>query len=86
MLLRVLAVTLWFGPLKFENGQIVAGDPFTDPAALLKNAQLPRPYDNLGASGADLNDMLNTADGSGRNPFFDLIFRNPNFANTTQIE
>ena len=75
-----------FGPLKFENGQIVAGDPVTDPAALLKNAQLPRPYDNLGVPGADLNDMLNTVDGSGGNPFFDLILRNPNFANTAQIE
>ncbi|MFZ0389761.1 MAG: SGNH/GDSL hydrolase family protein, partial [Calditrichia bacterium] len=74
------------GAMKFENGNIVPRGTYTNPMALLRNATLPRPYDNLGVPGADLNDVLNTVDGSGGNPFFDLILRNPNFANMTQIE
>ncbi|MCK4755254.1 MAG: hypothetical protein KAS58_08470, partial [Calditrichia bacterium] len=45
-----------------------------------------RPYDNLGVPGADLNDLLNTIDGSGGNPFFDMILRNPTLLNTTQLQ
>jgi hypothetical protein len=58
-----------------------------NPLTLLANAYLSRPYDNLGVPGADLNDVLNTktAAESG-NPFFDMILRNPNMGNTTQLE
>jgi len=73
------------GVLDFNpaTGAIEPRGTYTNPMALLKNALLPRPYDNLGVPGADLNDALNTVNGSGGNPFFDLILRNPNFGNTT---
>lgn len=74
------------GVLDFVNGNIMPRGTYANPLALLLNATLSRPYDNLGVPGADLNDMLNTSDGSGGNPFFDLILRNPNFAGMTQLE
>ncbi|HQV34243.1 MAG TPA: hypothetical protein PKV71_20310, partial [Calditrichia bacterium] len=76
------------GPLKFENGSIVPGDTYTNPLLLLQNATLPRPYDNLGVPGADLQDMLEatSATTAGGNSFYDLILRNPNFGNTTQLQ
>ncbi|MCB0269907.1 MAG: SGNH/GDSL hydrolase family protein [Calditrichia bacterium] len=81
-----------FGPMKFENGSIVSGDPIPNfPAGvplLLQNATLARPYDNLGIPGANLNEALNatSASAAGGNPFFDIVLRNPNFANMTQVE
>jgi lysophospholipase L1-like esterase len=86
-----------FGPLKFENGQIVPGDPVPGGiggiSALLfagGNAELTRPYDNLGIPGADLNDILTTTafdpTTDTGNPFFDLTLRNPNLGNTTQLD
>jgi hypothetical protein len=75
-----------YGPLKFENGQVVKGDlvpgGIAGIPALLTNASLLRAYDNLGLPGADLNDIL-TATGGG---FFDAILRNPYFGNTTALE
>lgn len=72
-----------FGPLKFENGQIVPGDSMpADPKTIALNLLLPRPYDNMGVSGADLNDVLHTTSGG----LFDLVLRNPNFGNMTQID
>jgi hypothetical protein len=68
------------------TGAIEPRGTYTNPMALLRNALLPRPYDNLGVPGADLNNVLNTVNGSGGNPFFDLILRNPNFGNTTMWE
>jgi len=71
------------GPLKLVNGTIVPGDPSpADPRTIASNLFLPRPYDNLGISGADLNDVLNTTSGG----LFDLVLRNPNFGNMTAIE
>ena len=74
------------GVLDFVNGNIVPRGTYTNPLALLLNPTLSRPYDNLGVPGADLNDVLNTVDGSGGNAFFDLILRNPNFAGMTQLD
>jgi len=76
------------GVLDFNpaTGSIEPRGTYTNPMALLRNALLPRPYDNLGVPGADLNDALNTVNGTGGNPFFDLILRNPNFGNTTMWE
>lgn len=75
-----------YGPVKFDNGQIVKGDPVPGGIegipALLSNASLLRAYDNLGLPGADLNDIL-TAIGGG---IFDAILRNPYFGNTTVLE
>ncbi|MBD3226364.1 MAG: hypothetical protein GF313_16665 [Caldithrix sp.] len=69
------------------NGDIVQDDLMTDPAALLLNVNLPRPYDNLGVPGADANDVLNTIDSTGNgNGFFNIVLRNPNFGNTTQLQ
>lgn len=71
------------GPMKFENGTLVSGDPSpADPTTIASNLLLPRPYDNLGVSGADLKDVLNTKSGG----LFDLVLRNPNLGNLTQIE
>ncbi len=71
------------GPMKFENGTVVPGDPSpANPLTIALNVTLARPYDNLGVSGADLNDVLNTTNGG----LFDLVLRNPNFGNTTQID
>lgn len=69
-----------------QDGNIVQDSLLVDPIYLLKNALLPRPYDNLGIPGADLYDLLNTIDGSGGNPFFDMILRNPTLLNTTQLQ
>lgn len=75
-----------YGPLKFENGQIVSGDPvsggLTGITALLTNAVLPRAYDNLGLPGADVHDIL-TATGGG---IYDLVLRNPYFGNSTALD
>jgi len=80
-------------PMKFVNGQIVVEDLTENPMNLLKNLELERPYDNLGVPGADANDVLNTVDASGGNPFFNIVLRNwspnPNdttFGNMTQLE
>jgi lysophospholipase L1-like esterase len=69
-----------------QDGNITQDSLLVDPIFLLKNALLPRPYDNLGIPGADLYDLLNTIDGSGGNPFFDMILRNPTLLNTTQLQ
>ncbi len=77
-------------PLKLVNGNLVAEDLTVDPATLLKNALLPRPYDNLGVPGAALVDVMQAYDAStaksGPNPFFDIVLRNPNFGNTSQLQ
>lgn len=77
------------GVLRWDpaTGSILPGEPYTNPLALLENATLPRPYDNLGVPGADLIDMIQgtTAANTG-NPFYDLILRNPNFGNTSQLD
>ncbi|MFC2088582.1 hypothetical protein ACFLSX_03195 [Calditrichota bacterium] len=59
--------------------------PITDPAQLagyLLNPYLPRAYDNMGIPGFDLNDALNTTSGG----MADLVLRNPDFGNTTQLQ
>lgn len=75
-----------YGPLKYENGLIVQGDSvpggINGIPNLLLNAYLPRPYDNLGLPGADVNDLL-TATGGG---VYDLVLRNPYFGNTTALQ
>lgn len=68
------------------TGAISPRGTYTDVEALLLNPFVARPYDNLGVPGAKLKDVLETVDGSGGNPFFDLILRNPNFGNMTQVE
>jgi hypothetical protein len=80
------------GPMKWENGSIVEGDPVPGgipgiPGLLLNggNAELRRPYDNVGVPGAKLNDLLNTFL-STANPYYALFLRNPNFANTTEVD
>jgi hypothetical protein len=75
-------------PMYLDNeGNIVQDVLPLNPLLLLKNALLGRPYDNLGVPGADLNDLLNTIDHtSSGNPFFDMILRNPNLFNTTQLQ
>lgn len=77
-------------PLKLQNGNLVADDLTVDPLTLLKNALLPRPYDNLGVPGAALADVMNatnaTSAAGGPNPFFDMVLRNPNFGNTTMLQ
>lgn len=72
------------GVLDFDpaTGAIAPRGTYTDPRALLLNATLSRPYDNLGVPGADLNDVLNTTSGG----LFDLILRNPTFAGMTQLD
>jgi lysophospholipase L1-like esterase len=75
-----------YGPLKYQNGQIVQGDSIPGGIdgipALLTNAYLARPYDNLGLPGADLDDILNATGGG----VYDAILRNPYFGNTTVLE
>ncbi len=74
-------------PMYLDNqGNIVQDALAVNPLLLLKNALLARPYDNLGVPGADLCDLLTTIDGTGGNPFFDIVLRNPNFFNTTQLD
>ncbi|KAA3614610.1 MAG: SGNH/GDSL hydrolase family protein [Calditrichaeota bacterium] len=74
-------------PLQFVNGELVT-EPVANPLALLKNALLSRPYDNLGVPGATLNNVLTATSSanSNGNSFFDMILRNPNFGNTTQLQ
>lgn len=76
------------GVFTFVNGQIVPRGTYTDPAALLKNATLSRPYDNLGIPGARLTHLINAYDAAtgGGNPFFNIVLRNPNFGNTTPVQ
>jgi lysophospholipase L1-like esterase len=69
-----------------DEGNITQDSLLVNPLFLLKNALLARPYDNLGVPGADLNDLLNTIDASGGNPFFDIVLRNPNLGNTTLLQ
>ncbi|OGB60299.1 MAG: hypothetical protein A2Y94_02175 [Caldithrix sp. RBG_13_44_9] len=75
-----------YGPLIYENGQIVQGDSvpggMAGVQALLINAYLARPYDNLGLPGADLYDILNATGGE----VYDAILRNPYFGNTTVLD
>ena len=74
-------------PMYLDNEGNIKQDALTvNPLLLLKNALLSRPYDNLGVPGADLNDLLNTIDRTGGNPFFDIVLRNPNLGNTTVLE
>jgi lysophospholipase L1-like esterase len=74
-------------PMYLDAEGNITQDPLeTNPLFLLKNALLSRPYDNLGVPGADLCDLLTTIDGSGGNPFFDMILRNPNLGNTTLLQ
>jgi lysophospholipase L1-like esterase len=76
------------GVLDFDpaTGAISPRGTYTEVEALLLNPFVARPYDNLGVPGAKLKDVLETVDASGGNPFFDLILRNPNFGNMTQVE
>jgi lysophospholipase L1-like esterase len=78
------------GHLELLNGKIIAPDLTVPPEALLLNALLPRPYDNLGVPGATLRDVLNATDAatsaSKKNSFFNIVLRNPNFGNTTQLQ
>ncbi|NIT61141.1 MAG: hypothetical protein GWN00_34535, partial [Aliifodinibius sp.] len=78
------------GVLSFNpsTGEIAPRGNYTNPTALLLNATLPRPYDNLGIPGATLKQALDAATGvqADTNSFFDLILRNPNFANMTMVE
>ena len=69
-----------------SEGNITQDTLDFSPLLLLKNVLLARPYDNLGVPGADLNDLLNTTGGVATNPWFDMILRNPNMGNTTQLE
>jgi len=76
-----------FTPLYLDSeGNITQDTLIFSPLLLLKNVLLARPYDNLGVPGADLNDLLNTTGGIATNPWFDMILRNPNMGNTTQLE
>ncbi len=60
--------------------------------ALLRNAEHPVPYDNLGVPGAFSQEMFTTVDSGSTilipNPFFDLILRNANLppGGQTQLE
>lgn len=78
------------GVLDFNpaTGAISPRGTYTDVTALLMNATVARPYDNLGVPGARLTHLLNAYDAAtgGGNPFFSLILRNPNFGNMTQVE
>jgi lysophospholipase L1-like esterase len=76
-------------PMSFNpaTGEITQDNLTIPPQTLLKNALLPRGYDNLGVPGADVYDIYNTTSGAtSGNAFFDLVLRNPNFGNTTQLE
>jgi lysophospholipase L1-like esterase len=78
------------GHLELVNGKIVAPDLTVPPTEMLLNATLARPYDNLGVPGAALRDVLNATDAatsvSKTNSFFNVVLRNPNFGNTTQLQ
>lgn len=78
------------GHLELVNGKIVAPDLTGPPTAMLLNALLSRPYDNLGVPGATLRDVLNATDAATSaaktNSFFNIVLRNPNFGNTTQLQ
>lgn len=78
------------GHLELNDGHISAPDLTNPPAAMLMNPQLARPYDNLGVPGATLRDVLNAKDAStsssGANSYFNMVLRNPNFGNTTQLQ
>jgi hypothetical protein len=78
------------GHLELVNGKIVAPDLTVPPETMLLNKLLPRPYDNLGVPGAMLRDVLNATDAatsvSKTNSYFNLVLRNPNFGNMTQLQ
>ncbi|MCG3121502.1 MAG: hypothetical protein ALAOOOJD_04620 [bacterium] len=78
------------GHLELVNGKIIAPDLTVPPTAMLLNALLARPYDNLGVPGAMLRDMLNATDATTSmaktNAYFNIVLRNPNFGNTTQLQ
>lgn len=78
------------GHLQLVHGKIIAPDLTVPPQAMLLNAQLARPYDNLGVPGALLRDMLQATDAttsaSKTNSFFNIVLRNPNLGNTTQLQ
>jgi len=78
------------GHLELVNGKIIAPDLTVPPQALLLNATLARPYDNLGVPGATLREVMNTTNKAtsvtGANSFFDIVLRNPNLGNTTQLQ
>lgn len=78
------------GHLELVNGKIIAPDLTVPPTAMLLNALLPRPYDNLGVPGAMLRDVLNATDATTSvaktNAYFNIVLRNPNFGNTTQLQ
>jgi len=67
------------------TGEITQDNLTVPPQTLLKNAFLPRGYDNLGVPGADVYDIYNTTS-SAENGFFTIVLRNPNFGNTTQLD
>jgi len=83
-----------FGPLKFEGGAIVQGDPIPGGAAGVPglffaggNAELPRPFDNLAIPGADVNDLDNSfTSADNGNALYDLVLRNPTFGGTSQLD
>ncbi len=70
-----------------DSGNIVQDDLTVDPTTLLLNAQLARPYDNLGIPGINLDEALNalSAQYSG-NGFVDIVLRNSAFGGMSQIE
>ncbi|MEL6821925.1 MAG: hypothetical protein AAFP70_09205, partial [Calditrichota bacterium] len=83
-----------FGPLKFEGGAIVQGDPIPGGVAGIPgllfaggNAELARPYDNLAIPGADVNDLDNSLTSADNgNALYDLVLRNPTFGGTSQVD
>lgn len=88
-----ISSTLGFGVLDFDpaTGAIEPRGTYTDPFALLRNALLPRPYDNLGIPGANLSEIVNAYNSfqADTNSFFDIVLRNlpdPNFGNMTVWE
>lgn len=88
-----ISSTPGFGVLDFNpaTGAIEPRGTYTDPTALLSNATLARPYDNLGIPGATLHDVMNSYNSvlANGNSFFDIVLRNlpdPNFGNMTQLQ
>lgn len=81
-----LSSTPGVGVLDFVNGEIVPRGTYTNPLALLRNAEVPRPYDNLGIPGANVGEILNATNSTTGPQLTDVILRNPNFGNTTVAE
>lgn len=80
------------GVLDFNpsTGAISPRGTYTDPIALLLNSTLSSPYDNLGIPGATVLDVNSTTSSANSispgNSFFDLVLRNPNFGDMTQVD